>query len=347
MAVTYWVREDSGSANNPALNLTGANSFQITFDALTASGNPGDLELDQPAGGGVDPDTQVLIDGTSYSFTFELTGTLPTLKRDGSQQVPDQFEDNNIVIITIQDYPSPGETTRLSFMPDVQASQAEMDAFGNGAIDIQNVNTAPPATPVCFVKGTLITTPSGQIRIEDLRAGDLVETLDQGNQTIRWIGFQSLPAHGKYAPIRIQAGALGNTRDLLVSPQHRMLLTGWKLELLFDSTEVLATAKSLINDRLIMREEGGVVEYYHILFDTHQIIFAEGSPSESFHPGVQAMNSYSQATRREIYELFPALMVNISNYGRAARISLKPHEAAIAVHILKRNPMSIDLFTDR
>ncbi|MBE9476001.1 MAG: Hint domain-containing protein [Proteobacteria bacterium] len=263
---------------------------------------------------------------------------MPTLKKDGSQQVPDQFEGSTVIIITVQDYPSPGDTTRLSFMPDEEATQAEMDAFGNGAISVQNVNTTPPDIPVCFVKGTLITTPSGQIPVEDLRAGDLVKTRGQGDQPVRWVGSQKFLAHGKYAPIRIRAGALGNTRDLLVSPQHRMLLTGWRLELLFDHTEVLVTAKSLLNDQSITREDGGEVEYYHILLDNHQIIFAEGCPSESFHPGGQAMTSFSKATQQEIYELFPALKGDIGNYGKTARISLKSHETAIALRALQQQP---------
>ena len=84
---TYVAREDSGSANNPALNLTGAPAIELSFVAETDTGGAGDLFLDQPTGGGVDPDTQVEIGGTSYSFTYELSGTLPTQNRDGAQQV--------------------------------------------------------------------------------------------------------------------------------------------------------------------------------------------------------------------------------------------------------------------
>ncbi len=108
LPVSYTARQDSGSANNPAINLTGAPAIDITFVAETDTGGAGDLFLDQPTGGGVDPDTQVEIAGTSYSFIYELSGTLPTLKKDGSQQVPDQYEGSDVVIITVQDYPLVG-----------------------------------------------------------------------------------------------------------------------------------------------------------------------------------------------------------------------------------------------
>ena len=86
------------------------------------------------------------------------------------------------------------------------------------------------------------------------------------------------------APILIRKGALGNTRDLRVSPQHRMLLSGWQAEVLFGESEVLATAKSLVNDHSILREEGGEVKYFHILFDSHEIVYAEGAHPKASTP---------------------------------------------------------------
>jgi hypothetical protein len=334
MAITYWVREDSGSANNPALNLTGANSIEITFIAETSVGGAGDFELDQPGGGAVDPDTQVSIGGANYEFTYELTGTMPTTNSDSAQQVPDQFEGTDVIIITVQDYPSAGETTRLAFMPNESATQVEMDSFGNGAIDIQSVNTTPSATPICFVRGTLIETMRGPVLIEMLEVGDQIKTMDAGFASIRWIGSMVVPAIGNAAPIRFRVGALGNTRDLWVSPQHRMLLQGWQMELLFEQNEVLATAKSLINDHSICRVEGGDVEYYHILFDSHQIIFAEGTPCESFHPGVQALDTLGDATRQEVLTLFPELSLGTDWDKQTARLCLKSYESKVAAFAL-------------
>ena len=330
MPISFWARQDSGSANNPALNLTGADAVEITLVAEDASGGAGDLFLDQPSGGGVDPDTQISIGGTNYSFTYELSGTMPTKNSDGAQQVPDQFEGSGVVIITVQDYPAPGDTTRLAFMTEESATQAEMDSFGNGAIDIQAVNTTPSPTPVCFVRGTRIETKQGQVPIEHLSTGDLIRTMDNGYQPIRWIGSSIVAATGNRAPIRIAAGTLGNQRDLWVSSQHRMLLSGWQLDLLFAHSEVLVTAKSLVNDHSVRRVQGGQVEYFHMLFDTHQIVYAEGALSESFHPGVMALDAIGGETREEIFDLFPELRLNPAEYGQSARITLKAHEGALA-----------------
>jgi len=179
--------------------------------------------------------------------------------------------------------------------------------------------------PVCFTSGTRIATVSGDRCIEDLVAGDLVLTMDRGYQPIRWIGSSKRPATGDLAPILIRKGALGNDRDLRVSPQHRMLLQGWQAEMLFGKEEeVLATAKSLVNDHSILREEGGEVDYFHMLFDTHEIIYAEGAPSESFHPGEQGWKALDQATRDEILTLFPELGMGLNaSYGPSVRTSLK------------------------
>ena len=225
---------------------------------------------------------------------------------------------------------SSGVDTRFDHHTDI-------DFDGNGMIDpapsLDDGNgefNPGVGVTICFAKGTLIETTSGEKAVEALSAGDLVRTLDHGDQPIRWIGSVRRPALGKLAPIKICKGALGNRRDLMVSPQHRMLLTGWRAELFFGECEVLATAKSLINDRDIVRVEGGFVEYFHILFDTHEIIFAEGAPSESFHPGAMGAQALSQDGYDEILTLFPHLGTQgFASYGVSARISLKFKEAAL------------------
>jgi hypothetical protein len=183
---------------------------------------------------------------------------------------------------------------------------------------------------ICFVRGTLLDTPNGPKAVEELEIGDLVDTLDHGPQEIRWIGRRMVPAVGKFAPVRIKKGALGNRRDLLVSPQHRMLLTGCQMELLFGEEQVLATAKSLVDDHSILIQPGGLVEYHHIMFDQHEIVFAEGAPSESFYSGDQAINSLSEATRDELFDLFPELASEPSSYGCSARADLKLWEGKLA-----------------
>jgi Ca2+-binding RTX toxin-like protein len=187
--------------------------------------------------------------------------------------------------------------------------------------------TTDQTAVICFVRGTRIMTDQGEAAIEDLAQCDRVLTLDNGYQPIRWIGSTRRLAIGPLAPIEIKAGTLGNTRDLRVSPQHRMLLQGWQAELMFGEPEVLATAKSLVNDHTIRRIEGGEVEYHHILFERHEIILAEGAPSESFHPGEQGLKALDAPTRDEVLTLFPELAAGGSGrYGVAARMALKDHE---------------------
>lgn len=189
---------------------------------------------------------------------------------------------------------------------------------------------------VCFARGTLIETDRGEVAIEHLVEGDMVRTLDNGFQPIRWIRSSLAPAFGNLAPIRIAAGTFGNRRDLLVSPQHRIMLSGWQMELLFAEPEVLAPAKSLINDSTIRSEVGGMVVYYHMLFDRHEIVFAEGAPSESFHPGQTALDGMDEAVRDEIFTLFPELRNNRDGFGPAARICLKHYEAQVAMQCLEK-----------
>ncbi|MFD2741133.1 Hint domain-containing protein [Sulfitobacter aestuarii] len=182
---------------------------------------------------------------------------------------------------------------------------------------------------VCFVRGTRIATAEGEVAIEDLQVGDLIQTVDHGLQPIRWIAGSRVRGVSHLAPVLIRAGALGNRRDLLVSPQHRMMLRGWRAELHFGIVEVLVPAKHLINDSTIRQVDTAEVEYFHMLFDQHEIVFAEGVESESFHPGAIGMGNVDDLAREEIFALFPQLRADLDSYGGSARGSLKAHEALL------------------
>lgn len=179
---------------------------------------------------------------------------------------------------------------------------------------------------ICFTAGTRVLTPRGQRDVADLRPGDPVLTADNGVQTVRWVGRRTVPAIGNLAPVRIGAGLFGNERDLLVSPQHRMLLTGWRAQLLFGESEVLSPATHLVDDNQIIRQTGGDVTYVHIAFDRHEIVFAEGAPSESFHPGHVGLKGILDPCREELFRIFPELRSNIGAFGPTTRRSLKKHE---------------------
>jgi hypothetical protein len=169
---------------------------------------------------------------------------------------------------------------------------------------------------ICVARGTLITTPNGLIPVEDLEVGDLVLTVDGRAEVIRWIGARRVTA-GEFRrdptlrPVRISAGTYGPdrpSRDLTVSPQHRILLSGWRAELLFGEDAVLAPAKGLIDDRSVrIDREAEEVEYFHLLFDQHEIILTEGLPTESFYPGSYAVGELDAVARDELLRLFPEL----------------------------------------
>jgi len=182
---------------------------------------------------------------------------------------------------------------------------------------------------VCFARGTMVRMANGTEKlIEAIREGDMVLTQDHGAQPVRWIGGRTARAFGHLAPVVISKGALGNHSDLIVSQQHRMLLSDWRAEVMLGSQEVLVKAKDLVNGDTIYTRQGGVVEYFHILFDSHEIIFAEGIPSESLHINQSTLDSLAAESRAEIIELFPELDTCPQVSAVASRMSLKSYEAS-------------------
>lgn len=192
-----------------------------------------------------------------------------------------------------------------------------------------------PETVFCFVRDTRIMTPRGEVAVQDLQLDDLVNTMDNGLQPIRWIGRRTVPARGKMAPILFKEGVLGNRRDLRVSPEHRVLISDWRAETYFGEAEVLSAAKYFSNGETVYAERADEVEYFHFLFDAHEIVFAEGAAVESFHPGEKGAAGVSPDQFEELLELFPELRVDRGLYGQAARMSLKAHEGKLLSELMK------------
>ncbi len=167
--------------------------------------------------------------------------------------------------------------------------------------------TSPDQIVICFVAGTRVLTARGLRRIEALRPGDPVWTRDNGMQPLRWIGRRQVAGRGELAPVRIAPGVFGNDRAVMVSPQHRILLTGWRAELYFGEAEVLAPAVHLVDGHRVRVAPQARVDYVHIAFDRHEILCAEGMLTESLYPGPMAMAALPAAARREIKAIFPEL----------------------------------------
>ena len=175
----------------------------------------------------------------------------------------------------------------------------------NGSIPYDNV--------ACFASGTRIETPEGHRAVERLHVGDMVLTADNGPRPIRWIGRrhigpEALAANPGLRPIRIRAGALAPQapmQDLVVSPQHRMLVRSRIAIRMFGASEVFVSAKMLLGvDGVALAEDLAEVTYLHIMCDDHEIIRAEGALTETLYTGSEAIKAMGPAARLEIASIF-------------------------------------------
>lgn len=206
---------------------------------------------------------------------------------------------------------------------------------GSGAVIGSMVFSNIEKIVACFTPGTLVLTNAGEVPVENLVEGDLVLTRDSGFQSVRWAGRRDLSAadlaaEPRFNPVRIARGALGGglpERDMLVSPQHRMLLTGPRTELLFGEHEVLVAATHLVGLPGIKRTTPRGISYIHILFDQHEVVRADGAWTESFQPGARSLGGLDHAQRQEILALFPELA--LGQPYPAARMVLKAREAKV------------------
>ena len=257
--------------------------------------------------GGDDFDTLDLDPLLNAGFT-EIVNNVRNPENDGNPGFDGQ--------ITLRN-PTTGETVNVNFQ-DIEA-----------------------ITPICFSPGARIATRTGERLVEDLREGDAVITRDNGIREIAWAGRRTLSAaelalRPHLRPVLIRAGALGGglpERDMLVSPNHRMLLTGAEVQLTLGESEALAAAKHLTGrpgiDR-VLPEMG--ITYCHIMFERHEIVLSDGAWTESFQPGDWSMKGLESGQRDEIHALFPELAGEAGLEGyRAARASLGKREVAALV----------------
>lgn len=226
----------------------------------------------------------------------------------------------------------------VDLSPVARGEEVRIDRFtdndynASGSIDTGTVEVANGAfatenniyAVICFAADTRIATPGGPRPVQELRPGDLVTTLDEGPQPVRWAGHRVVAGTGDNAPIRIAAGTLGARRDLYVSPNHRLLVEGRLAELLFGESQVLVAAKHLVNDSTIRQVPRAVVSYHHILLERHQVVLADGCPAETLFPGAEACRAVDPAARAEI-----AALVENTGPGLLARHELSRYEALL------------------
>ena len=260
-------------------------------------------------------------DDTATVMT-STTGTVNGGDGFDTLELPDPAPGDPAPVVTVTSetpYPGiPGATTKSGYVDFPDGSRLVFENFEE---------------IICFVPGTRIDTLRGKVAVESLVPGDRVLTRDNGYQPLIWTGRRDLSA-GEIAacpvaaPIRIAAGALGKglpEADLLVSPRHRMLITGARAELMFGEREVLVAAADLLGLPGVSQDAPGAVSYVHVMCEAHQIIRAEGSWSESFQPAAGVLGALDAATRAELLGLFPVLASG-EGYA-AARAVLSSAEA--------------------
>ncbi len=261
-------------------------------------------------------------DGTDTQ-TPNLTGTGLTTSNgaliiDGDEDIMEWTGDASL--------PDPVQQSDLIASIMDTSNWTTADGTGNqnpgGGFDVDDQSV------VCFGLGTRIATPNSATQIENLRIGDLVTTASGADTPIKWIGKihispDRLMQNPKLRPIRITAGALGYglpKRDLLVSRQHRILVSSKISERMFGVSEVLVAAIRLVGiPGIYIDETVTQITYFHILCDEHVVLFAEGAPAESLLLGEQARIALPAASVQELTTLFPHQMQG----GYVAQSALK------------------------
>ncbi|WP_317055618.1 Hint domain-containing protein [Roseovarius rhodophyticola] len=200
--------------------------------------------------------------------------------------------------------------------------------------------TAPPSADVmahtaldqvvCFTPGARILTGQGERALETLQVGDMVVTRDQGLRPIRWIGQRTVQADGLLAPIELCNSGRGDTPyGLLVSPHHRILYTGHRANMLFGASEVLVAAKDLVNGRDIRRRPVAKINYIHLMFDHHEVIYADGIATESFQATDPVLTALDETAREAVFSVFPELRTATGRHLVPARACVSEEDARI------------------
>ncbi|WP_327794141.1 Hint domain-containing protein [Harenicola maris] len=169
--------------------------------------------------------------------------------------------------------------------------------------------------------------------VENVQQGDRILTRDSGMQTVIWVGRKDVSAadmvnRPALRPVRIARGSLGHdlpNRDMLVSPQHRLLVRGADLSLQFGESEMLVPAKALQNRDGISTAAKGV-SYIHLLFARHEVILSDAIWTESFQPATRMVDAMDRNVKAELYDLFPDLEADDCLAFDAARPSLSARE---------------------
>lgn len=232
---------------------------------------------------------------------------------------------DGVVVDTVDvDDPAVTQTTFGYFLEDYEVSgytyviggsiEVEVRAVFDDGGSVLTTGTITIPTVVCFASDTLIMTSRGEVLIEELQAGDLVRTRDNGMQPIRWIGNRhfdasELAANPALYPVKIEANSFGQnmpSQELTVSPQHRVFIDDWRTDVLLGAENgIFMAAVTLVNGSSIQRiEDVETVTYFHIAFDNHEVIWSNNLPTESLLLNDQTLLAVTKEQQVELSEIF-------------------------------------------
>lgn len=348
MATIHDLIEISGPAFNQTLTFENGGLLDVV-DNVEKIGNSGDPDTEFNNG-----DT-LIIGGTAFTIDeiyHPDDGNSQITSANGVTAIDDRGDDNaDLLILQVS---HAGQTRyflipsdRLGDMPNISSIRLGKfdDASGN---DATLTGFADNDTTICFTRGVRIKTMTGERPVETLSMQDMVLTMDNGYQPIRWIGSRVLSrdvlrGNPDLLPVRIAASALGPDlpqRDLLVSRQHRILLRSKIARNMFGCPEVLVAAKDLVFLPGVEEiTEMDRVEYWHFMFDKHQVVYAEGAAAESLFTGPEALRAVGADAAREIFAIMPELaLIDMRIKGHMARPELTgAHARELALRHAQRN----------
>lgn len=341
--ISWSQTEVDGLEAAPVQALVVGASWSWRGDAVRVDGSDQVLRLEQAEG-------EAELRKRAARMVRRLVGAAISQTRDlDAVEVSSPLQENGFVVtdgaqtftVTVIEVTT-GAPPLLMFMDKIPPRNTDLWVVHHTLELLHPAQTGVPgAGVICFTPGTRIATPDGPRPVEELREGDRVQTKDSGVQDVLWVGSRRMTGARLFAmprlrPIRFRPGALGLERpdqELLVSPDHRMLIRGHAARALFNTDEVLVAARDLVNGQTIavdmaLRE----VTYVHLLLSSHQVLWANGVETESFHPAQADLGSLAEADRLRLLAMFPALEYDPLLYGASARRALSTSEAAILRH---------------
>jgi Hint domain len=197
--------------------------------------------------------------------------------------------------------------------------------------------TANPPLALCLGGDVQVKTECGTCPAREICRGTKVMTQDHGLQEVIWVGkrtvdFEQEPEMEDHRPIIFEAGSVDGinpTAPIRLSPQHRVLIRGWRAELYFAERSILVPARALVNNKTIRVDtESPTIDYVHLLFRKHEVIWADDLPVESLFLGEIAMGVAGKELEREIFDIFPELRP-VAEKMRMARPAARMRDARV------------------